>query len=221
MRIIAFIPIKFTSQRVPGKNIKTFSDGTPLIHFIQKTLLNVAEIDEVYCYCSSEGVKEYLLDGVKWLRRDPRFDLDSASPNELHSSFCELVDADIYIVSHATSPFTTSGSISACIEKVLSGDFDSAILGKEMREFLYVDNKPFNFSLDHIPRTQDLKPIYEEVNGAYVFSREVMLKYNSRTGGRIYVHPIGKIEGIDIDYPEDFAIADAVYTYILKGKQNE
>lgn len=188
------------------------------MHFIQKMLLSVAEIDEIYCYCSNEGVKEYLLDGVKWLRRDPKFDLNNASPNELFRSFCELINADIYVASHATSPFTAPESISACIAKVSSGDYDFAILGKEMREFLYADNKPFNFSLGNIPRTQDLKPIYEEVNGAYVFSREVMLKYNSRTGGKVYIHPIGKIEGIDIDYPEDFAIADAVYTHILKGK---
>ena len=122
------------------------------------------------------------------------------------------------MASHATSPFTTPESISICIDKISSGDYDSAILGKEIREFLYADNKPLNFSLDNIPRTQDLKPIYEEINGAYVFSSEVMFKYNSRTGGNVYIHPIGKIEGIDIDYPEDFAIADAVYTHILQGK---
>jgi CMP-N-acetylneuraminic acid synthetase len=221
MKTVAYIPIKFNSERVPNKNIKKFSDGAPLMRFIQQTLLHVKEIDEIYCYCSSEKVKEYLLDGVIWLKRDEKFDRNDASPNELHRSFCEKVDADIYVASHATSPFTTPKSVSVCIEKVASGSFDSAILGKKIQEFLYADDKPFNFSLDSIPRTQDLKPLYEEVNGAYVFTREIMFKYNSRTGGRVYIHPIGKIEGIDIDYPEDFEIADAVYTYILKGKANE
>ena len=58
MKVIAFIPIKFNSQRVPGKNIKLLFDGTPLMHLIQKTLLKVREIDEIYCYCSNEAVKD-------------------------------------------------------------------------------------------------------------------------------------------------------------------
>ena len=218
MKVAAFIPIKFNSQRVPGKNIKTFSDGTPLMYFIQRTLLAVGEIDEVYCYCSNEDVKDYLLDGVRWMKRDPRYDLDGASPNDLHRSFCEQVDADIYVISHATAPFTTAESISACIQKVAGGEYDSAVLGKELKEFLYKAGRPFNFSLEKIPRTQDLEPLYEEVNGAYVFSKDVMSRYNARTGGRVYIHKIGKIEGVDIDYPEDFEIADAIYTNMLKGK---
>lgn len=219
MKVVAFIPIKFNSRRVPGKNIKTFSDGTPLIHFIQRTLLRVKEIDEIYCFCSNEAVKEYLLDGVKWLKRDPEYDLDTASPNELHRSFCEQIPADIYVISHATAPFTTAESISACIEKVVCGEYDSAVLGVEIKKFLYKDGAPFNFSPENVPRTQDLEPLYEEVNGAYVFSRDVMRRYNSRTGGRIYIHTIGAIEGIDIDYPEDFAVADAIYTQLLKGRR--
>lgn len=218
MKVVAFIPIKFNSQRVPGKNTRKLKDGTPLMHFIQKTLLQVEEIDEIYCYCSDERVNEYLLNGIRWLKRDPRYDLDTASPNELHRSFCEQVPADIYVISHATAPFTTAGSISTCINKVTSGEYDSAILGVEIKKFLYKNNIPFNFSLDNVPRTQDLEPIYEEVNGAYVFSKDVMTRYHSRTGGRIYIHSVDRIEGTDIDDPEDFAVADAIYTKIMKGK---
>ena len=36
MKTVALIPIKLGSKRVPGKNIKPFFDGTPLMHFIQK-----------------------------------------------------------------------------------------------------------------------------------------------------------------------------------------
>ena len=219
MRVVAFIPIKFNSRRVPGKNIKRFQDGTPLMYFIQRTLLQVKEIDQVYCYCSDEKVKQYLLDGVEWIKRDPMYDLDDASPNDMHRSFCNLVPADIYVISHATSPFTKVESISACIQKVAGGEYDSSILCKELKEFMYKGDKPFNFSLTKIPRTQDLKPLLEEVNGAYVFSRAVMERFHTRTGGRIYIHTIGKIDRIDIDDPEDFEMADAIYTYILKGRK--
>ena len=69
MKVVALIPIKLGSVRVPQKNIKPFFDGTPLMHFIQRTCLESGLIDEVYIYCSNEDVKEYILPGVKFLKR--------------------------------------------------------------------------------------------------------------------------------------------------------
>ena len=63
MKTVALIPIKLGSKRVPGKNIKPFFDGTPLMHFIQKACLEAKNIDEVYIYCSDDAValwKKYL-----------------------------------------------------------------------------------------------------------------------------------------------------------------
>ena len=47
MKTVALIPIKLGSKRVPGKNIKPFFDGTPLMHFIQRACLDAKTIDEV------------------------------------------------------------------------------------------------------------------------------------------------------------------------------
>ena len=43
MKVVAFIPIKLNNERTPGKNIKRFSDGTPLMHFVQSSLLALKE----------------------------------------------------------------------------------------------------------------------------------------------------------------------------------
>ena len=43
-------------------------------------------------------------------------------------------------------------------------------------------------------------------------------KYHSRSGGRLYICEASEIEAIDIDYPEDFNLADVVYTNILKER---
>lgn len=53
MKIVAVIPIKLNNERVPVKNIKCFSDGTPLICCIQSTLMKSKLIDEIYVYCSN------------------------------------------------------------------------------------------------------------------------------------------------------------------------
>lgn len=48
MKVVSFTPIKMNNERIPGKNTKMFDDGTPLIHFILRTLLLCKEIDESY-----------------------------------------------------------------------------------------------------------------------------------------------------------------------------
>ena len=52
MKVVALVPIKMNNERTPGKNTKQFDDGTPLIHFILKTLNEAQEVDETYVYCS-------------------------------------------------------------------------------------------------------------------------------------------------------------------------
>lgn len=211
MKVVALIPIKLNSERVPGKNIKRFSNGTPLMTLIEKTCLDAELIDEVYVYCSNRSVQNYVIEGVNYLQRPGYLDADSSNCNDIIREFIKEIDADIYVVSHATSPFTKSESIDACIEAVLSGEYDSAFLARRMQEFLWQDEKPLNFDAQHFPRTQDLKPIYTETSGAFVFSRKTFQTYDRRVGVKPCIHEVDSIEAIDIDYPIDFEIANAIY----------
>lgn len=215
MKIVAMIPIKLNNERVPGKNVKCFSDGTPLIKLIQRACLNAENIDEVYVYCSSSEVEAYLETGVKFLKRPDFLDSASANCNDIIREFMKEVDADIYVASHATGPFTRSKSIDECIEAVKTGDYDSAFLAKRMQEFLWQEGKALNFDIQNFPRTQDLIPIYSEAPGAYVFTKETFIKYDRRVGIRPFIKEVSEIESRDIDYPEDFDIADAIYMNLL------
>lgn len=210
------IPIKLNNERVPGKNIKKFEDGTPLMSLIQKACLGAKKIDEVYVYCSNPNVKDYLEEGVKYLQRPDFLDTNKVNCNDIIREFMKEVDADIYVVSHATGPFTQSKSIDACVEAVASGDYDSAFLARRLQEFLWCNGTAMNFDIQHFPRTQDLDPIYSEAPGAYVFSKDTFKKYDRRVGMHPYIHEISEIESRDIDYPEDFDIANAIYMSIIK-----
>ena len=75
-----------------------------------------------------------------------------------------------------------------------------------------------NFDVQNFPRTQDLIPIYSEAPGAYVFTRQSFEKYQRRVGIHPYIHEISEVESRDIDYPEDFEIANAIYMSMIKGK---
>lgn len=219
MKVVAMIPIKLNNERVPGKNIKKFEDGTPLMSLIQKACLGAKKVDEVYVYCSNYQVKEYIEPGVKYLKRSELLDTSAVNCNDIIREFIKEVDADIYVVSHATGPFTKSESIDDCIEAVKSGEYDSAFLARRMQEFLWEDNHAMNFDIQNFPRTQDLTPIYSEAPGAYVFPKETFKKYDRRVGVKPFIREISEIESRDIDYPEDFEIANAIYMNILKKEK--
>lgn len=74
MKVVAVVPVKMNNERTPGKNTKAFSDGTPLIHCVLKSLKQVESIDEIYVYCSNESIKDYLIDDIHYLKRDEKFD---------------------------------------------------------------------------------------------------------------------------------------------------
>ena len=86
------------------------------------------------------------------------------------------------------------------------------------RLFWNSDGTPNNFRPECVPRTQDLQPLYSEVSAAYVFLKKTFEKYQRRIGMVPYIVKVNGIEGIDIDYPEDFEIADAVYMKLYKER---
>lgn len=220
MKKVAVVPMKLNNRRLPQKNTKCFTNGKPLCHYILSTLLTVDGIDEVYVYCSNPDIQSFIPDGVKYLRRSSSLDEDTTKMNEVLQAFLEQIPADIYVMTHATSPFVEKTSIEKGLKAVCSGEYDSAFAAKRLQDFLWKDGKPFNYELDRIPRTQDLPLMYEETSGFYIYKKEVMAFKGRRIGEKPYIVEVGGIEGIDIDEAEDFAIADAIFNHIFKGSGN-
>ena len=219
MKVVAFVPVKLNNERAPGKNIKRFDDGTPLITLFLKTLTQVEEIDEVYVYCSKEEIKEYLVPGTTFLKRPESLDTKTATPQDIISNFMTQVDADVYAVCHCTSPFVKKEHFSECIRQACSEDYDSAFTAEKIQRLMWCDGEPLNFDAANVPRTQDLPVYYNEVSAAYAFKRETFEKLHRRIGTNPYICEVSGYECVDIDYPEDFEIANAIYMTLLKEKK--
>lgn len=215
MRIVAVVPMKLNNRRLPQKNTKSFTNGKPLCHYILSTLLRVKGLDDVYVYCSNPDIREFIPTGVKYLQRSTSLDQDTTKMNEVLQSFAKDVPADIYVMTHTTAPFMTTESIEKGLNAVVLGEYDSSFAAKKLQDFLWKDGKPFNYELDNIPRTQDLEPLYEETSGFYIYKSEVMTKMNRRIGEKPYIVEVGEIESTDINKPEDFEIADAIFSSIV------
>lgn len=217
MKVVALVPIKMNNVRVPGKNIKQFDDGTPLLYLMMNTLINNSDIDEVYCYCSDDNIIRFLPDKVKFFKREEKYDENDADVNDMFWTFAMSVQADIYVLAHVTAPFLKSESISKGIDAVRSSRYDSALAAKKMQEFMWVENKPMNYDFHHIPRTQDLPVVFVETTGCYIYTRDVILQEKRRIGNNPYLFLVSEIEAIDINNPQDFEIANAVYMKVIKN----
>lgn len=220
MNVACVVPMKLNNRRLPQKNTKPFTHGKPLCYYILNTLLSVHGIDQVYVYCSNDQIQEYLPDGVIYIKRDSCLDQDTTKMNEVLLAFAKDVPADIYIMSHATAPFIQAKSIEKGLCAVQSKEYDSAFAVKKLQDFLWKDGEPFNYSLNQIPRTQDLDPLYEETSGFYIYRHDVITKMNRRIGDHPMLVEVGEIESVDIDEAEDFVIADAIYNFLYHGKES-
>lgn len=216
MKIAAFVPVKLNNERAPGKNTKRFDDGTPLITHFLKTLVQVPEIDELYVFCSQQKITDYIVPGVRFLKRPESLDTKDATPQDIISTFMSMVDADVYMVCHCTSPFVKAERFSECIQKVCEEGYDSAFTGEKIQRLMWHNGQPLNFDAANVPRTQDLPVYYNEVSAAYVFKKETFEMLHRRIGLNPYICEVSGVECVDIDYPEDFEIANAIYMNILK-----
>ena len=209
MKTVAFVPIRLNSKRVAGKNLKMLGDK-PLLRYILDTLVKVERIDEVYVYCSSEEIVSYLPEGVKFLKRPEFLDRDEALGKEIYEEFTKTVDADVYILAHTTSPFMKVETVENALSKILDEGYDSAFSAERVQTFVWYQGKTLNYDLKEIPRTQTIEPVFVETSAFFMFKRDVWKIHKQRIGFKPYIAEVDKIEGVDIDWPEDFEFAERI-----------
>lgn len=206
MKIVAFVPIKLSNQRLPGKNLLPLG-GKPMCRRIFETLLEVRGLDEVVAYCSDDALVPYLPEGVRFLRRPAALDGDLVKGAEIYSSFLSDVEADAYVLSHATSPFIRPESIQRAVDALRSDGYDSAFAAQRVQTFAWFHGEPLNYSLDDVPRTQDIEPVWVETSAFYAFRREVFERGGRRIGDSPLIVEVDGMEAVDVDEPADYELA--------------
>lgn len=212
-KVVAFVPIKLSNQRLQNKNILPLG-GKPLCWHIFAQLLILKKnkkIDDIYVYCSDHSIMNFLPYGIKFIQRSQSLDNDTTKGLEIYNAFMNDVCADVYVLCHATSPFLQSKTIENGIDAVISGNYDSAFTAQKAQTFCWYEGKPLNYSLTDIPRTQDIQPVFIETSAMFVYEKNVMLQ-NRRIGERSKTIITSPIESVDIDYKEDYDLACCIAT---------
>lgn len=213
MTIIALVPMRHHSQRVPGKNYRPLG-SKPLFHYIIESLLSCPEIDQVVVDTDSSPV----MDGVRQnfpqvtlIERPEHLRADETPTNEVLLHDTAQVQADFYLQTHSTNPLLRPETISRAIQTFLSSypAYDSLFSVTRWQTRLWDQlGRAINHNPAILLQTQDLPPVYEENSCIYIFTRQNLVARRNRLGERPLLFEIGASEAWDIDEELDFAIVD-------------
>src|SRR5258706_7600978 len=122
-KIVALVPMRHHSQRVPGKNYRMLA-GKPLYQHIIDTLLAVPEIREIVVDTDSESIMDGLREQypqVKIVNRPEHLRADDVPMNYVLINDTDQVNADFYLQTHSTNPLLKPETISRAINLFLAG----------------------------------------------------------------------------------------------------
>jgi CMP-N-acetylneuraminic acid synthetase len=218
MKIVALVPMRHHSQRVPGKNYRPLA-GKPLFHHIIESLLACKEINEIIVDTDSphviDGLRQYF-PTVRVIERPEHLRRDDIPMNEILAYDTSQVEADLYLQTHSTNPLLRPATISRAIHALLAiyPAYDSLFSVTRLQTRLWDQlARPINHNPAILLQTQDLPPVYEENSCIYIFNRQTLLSRRNRLGERPMMFEIDTAEAWDIDEELDFTITDFLITH--------
>lgn len=222
-RIVALVPMRHNSERVPGKNYRPFGDRE-LYHHIIETLLDCELIDEVVINTDSPRIMEDASERfpqVRLIERPEHLRDGNVPMNDVLLYDVTQVEADFYLQTHSTNPLLSTETTTRAINLFLDNcsSYDSLFSVTQIQTRLWdVQAKAINHNSEILLRTQDLPPIYEENSCLYIFTRDTLEKRHNRIGARPLMFEIDAEEAWDIDNETDFRIAEFLYCERMKVK---
>ena len=216
MRIVALVPMKHNSVRVPGKNFRDFA-GQPLFYYIIESLLGCPLISEVVVNTDSLHIRRDLATDfptVRILQRPVELCGDKVSMNDILLYDTSQIEADFYLQTHSTNPLLRTDTITESIDSFLKNypRYDSLFSVTKFQKRLWDKyGSPVNHDPSVLICTQDLAPLYEENSCIYIFTGNNLKERGTRIGLSPWMFEIDTEEAFDIDTMSDFKIAELLY----------
>jgi CMP-N-acetylneuraminic acid synthetase len=225
--IIAFLPCRRGSERVKEKNTRRFAgiEGG-LTRIKMEQLLNCPEIDSIVVSTDdpkvadiSSALAKESSKSVKIVERPPHLATSATSTDEVIKYIPEIITEGIILWTHVTSPFVDSSVYTKAIqvyrEQTAVDSYDSLMSVTKIQKFLWNQDKPINYdrNQEKWPRTQTLPVIFEVNSALFMAPIEVYLQCQDRIGKKVYLFELTASQALDIDWEEDFKLAEGYWHY--------
>ncbi len=224
--ITVFLPCRAGSTRVPDKNTRPFAghDGG-LLGLKLDQLERLAGIDCVIVDSNDLVVLERAEDrrthwkghaALEVRARPDALGRSATTTDALIGHALDTVDARTLMWTHVTSPMMDARAYAEVLDAWHGRDpdrHDSLMTVTPLRAFLWDADGPLSYRRDPVrwPRTQDIAPIYEVSSGAFLVPMDVGRRCRDRIGERPLLHPVSRIMSLDVDWEDDFLLAEAAY----------
>jgi spore coat polysaccharide biosynthesis predicted glycosyltransferase SpsG len=214
LRVVAVVPARGGTDRVPYLNIKRLGDQPLLAHTLEAARA-AACLDRVVVSTDDPRVAEVARAAgaeVPFLRpRELAGDIPSLKPVIVHA-VRELEKAgeriDVVVVLQPTSPFRGAAAIDAAVDRLLAGGHDAVVSVNEDRTLSWRAQGGELLPLfEKEGRRDEQQPVYKE-NGAVVALRRGVLDGTRRFGERVGYLVLDKREGFTVHDLDDFWMAE-------------
>ena len=229
-----FLPTRQGSLRVKNKNTRPFSNFQGgLLELKLKQLMACHTLARIVLSTNDDRSKEVAKladpsgERIHVVARPEHLCLDTTPLVELIKYVPTILSTEHIMWGHATTPFTGAADYDQAVNlyfEQLSKGKDSLISVMPLRNFLL---RPADAKLVNVdqqqgkwPRTQDLPLLYEVNHAMFVTSRQNYLKLEDRIGSAPYLHEQDRIRSFDIDWEEDFQIAEAIHDKIFRNQEH-
>jgi CMP-N-acetylneuraminic acid synthetase len=217
-KIIALVPMKGHSERVPNKNIRMLA-GKPAFHWILESLSRSRYISKIVINTDSKDIAESARKNFEVTIHDrPDFLLgDMVSIQPLIEYDLSRSNAEFYLQTHSTNPLVTADTIDEAIEAFFAQVNHDALFSvtSTKTRFYWPNGHGINHDPKKLIRTQDLEPIFEENSCLYLFSKRTNMKTGNRLGSNPMMFPMNRLEAVDIDDIEDFYWAEYLLNRVI------
>ena len=228
-KVIAMIPARLGSQRVPKKNLRLLNDK-PLIAYSVEAALASKVFDDIHINSESnifgEIAEQY---GIKFYKRPERLASNKTINDEFAYDFVKNVPGDIIVQLLPTSPLITPQEINGFVSEMVNSEYDTLVSVENHQIACVYKGKPVNFDFfePHRP-SQAMVPVqsYATVLMAWTYSSFLrnMEKYGYAyhgADGKTGYYVLKGLSTIDIDNEEDFIFAEVALKYRDNQKQYE
>lgn len=228
-KIICMIPARLGSQRVPKKNLRLLN-GKPLIAYSIEAAQTAGVFNEIYINSEAEIFRDIADEwGVCFYKRPPELASNSAINDEFVHDFIQNVSGDMIVQVLPTSPLIFPKEIKAFVETMQSGQYDTLVSVVDHQIACVFQQKPINFKLiEPHCSSQTMTPVKSYATVLMSWTYKSFLENMEMHGcayhggsGRVGYYPIKGLSTIDIDYEEDFELAEVALRYKYSSTRYE
>ncbi len=230
MNILAVIPARGGSKRILKKNLRLLS-GKPLLYYSINTVLNSKKITDIVVSSEDETILEYSSSfGVDVRKRPSNLALDNVPLDPVIYDAVVFMEKkkkikyDIIITIQPTSPLLKSTTLDKALNFFVKSEYDTLLSVVDSTHLYWKkDKKGFKLLNEGRLNSQWLQPIFRET-GSFLFSLRKNIKPSSRIGKKVGFYLLDHIEGLDLDTPEDWIIAEAFmnkvkFLFVVNGNE--